>query len=124
MTEIESPNIIQEEIRKLEGALAEKKKELTESGTEFKEEETAKEVIKEYTAQTPTTSADASSDETKKAAQILQNEPHAKQIGELLNIAQKNGIIYAVEVARHLKNPHLLDDFHDRLALELAARKK
>lgn len=123
MPDIESPKIIQEEIKHLEEKLAEKKKELAETGAEFKPETEAKEIIKEYAASTPTALTPAGTDATKKAADKLSLEPHAKQVEELLKIANENGIIYAVNTARHLKNPHLLDDFHDRLVLELLKQK-
>jgi len=126
---MESPKILQEEIKALEQMLNEKKKEFAESGTEFKPESAAKEVVKEYASaaapapasvQAPAGDADA----LKKIADSFQNEPHAKQIDELMNIAGKHGISNAVEVAKHLKNPHLLDDFHDRLVFELLSNKQ
>ncbi|MEK7566982.1 MAG: hypothetical protein AAB527_02525 [Patescibacteria group bacterium] len=123
MTDIESPKIIQEEIRGLELRLAEKQKELAESGAEFKPETAAKEVVQEFTASPQPAQTAAVADETKKAADKLASEPHAKQIDELLKVAEKNGILYAVNIAKHLKNPHLLDDFHDRLVLELLKQK-
>ena len=126
MTEIESPKIIQEEIKNLQQKLEAKQKELAESGLEVGPEAAAKEVIKEYTAKSlqPVSGAQTADEaQTKKAAQNLSNEPHAKQIEELLNIADKKGILTAVEVAKHLKNQHLLDDFHDRLVFELLQKK-
>ncbi|MBI2507225.1 MAG: hypothetical protein HYW09_01275 [Candidatus Niyogibacteria bacterium] len=123
---MEQPNIIHEEIKVLRQKLAEKQEELSKSGNESGPESAAKEVIKEYSdhaapAQNMQTADDQ---QTQKAIQKLKNEPHAEQVGELLNIAKKNGIIKAVEVAKHLKNPHLLDDFHDSLVLELLKEKE
>ena len=123
MDDIESPKIIKEEIEHLELKLAEKKKELAETGTEFESEDAAKEVIKEYSSSAQTATVPYTTDDSKKAADKLASEPHARQVEELLKIAQENGIIYAVNTAKHLKNPHLLDDFHDRLVLELLKQK-
>ena len=124
MPEIESPKIIQEEIKALEQKLAQKQMELAESAVEVRKEDTAKEVIKEYTGQAAQPAAQTSDDDAKKAADKLASEPHSRQVAELLNIAQDKGILGAVRVAKHLKNPHLLDDFHDLLVLELLKNKK
>lgn len=44
----------------------------------------------------------------------LANEPHHKQIDELVDFARASGILNAVRIARKL-GAHLLDDFHDRI---------
>lgn len=44
----------------------------------------------------------------------LTQEPHHKQIDELVDFARASGILNAVRIARKL-GPHLLDDFHDRI---------
>ncbi|MBI1957489.1 MAG: hypothetical protein HYS44_03485 [Candidatus Niyogibacteria bacterium] len=44
---------------------------------------------------------------------------HAAQIEALLEIARKKGLEEAVKEARRTNNPHILDDFHDRLAAEI-----
>lgn len=123
---MEKPTTIKEEIKALEQKLAEKKRELTESGIEVKPEAAAREVVREYiapAAQIPASQTD-DDDQIKKTAQSIKEEPHYRQIEELLKIAEKNGILNAVEVAKHLKNPHLLDDFHDRIVAELLKEKK
>ncbi|MEK7599110.1 MAG: hypothetical protein AAB474_01485 [Patescibacteria group bacterium] len=128
MAENLSTEKFKEEIKGLEAALEAKKKEMAESGQEFKPAEEAKELIKEYTAEAapvpPTPAARPQDDEIKKAVLRLQNEPHAGQIEEILKIARKNGISSAANIVRRLKNPHLLDDFHDRLVLEELLKEK
>ncbi|MCH7883401.1 hypothetical protein IIA95_03235 [Patescibacteria group bacterium] len=109
-----------EEIQWLEKQLETKKRELKETGKETKPEEAAKEVIREYTGQAPVVTPSLLSEDAEETVSSLENEPHAKQVEELLAISKKQGILNAVNVARHLNNPHLLDDFHDRLALELS----
>lgn len=49
----------------------------------------------------------------------LDDEEHHDQISGLMAIASEKGILSALKVARALNNPHLLDDFHDRLIAEL-----
>jgi hypothetical protein len=130
MAEKVSTQKFKEEIKGLEAALEAKKKEMAESGLEFKPVEEAKELIKEYTAEIPPAAElpplirPQEEDEIQKAVGRLQNEEHAGQIEQILNIAREKGILKAVSVARALKNPHLLDDFHDRLALEELLKEK
>lgn len=123
MPEIESPKFLAEEIKNLEEKLELKKKELVENNRGLKPEEAAKEVILEYSkgAQSQTQTGD---DQLQKAAAKLKDEPHSEQIEELLKISGKEGMLYAVNVAKRLGNPHLLDDFHDRLVLELLKEKR
>lgn len=109
-----------EEIQWLKEQLETKKRELKETGKETKPEEAAKEIIKEYTEQAPVIVPSLLFEDAGETVSGLESEPHAKQVEELLAIAKKQGILNAVNVARHLNNPHLLDDFHDRLALELS----
>ena len=52
-----------------------------------------------------------------KAAELKEQEHH-EQVEALVDIALAKGIMEAVAVARHLQNPHLLDDFHDALVDE------
>lgn len=117
---------LEAEIKHLEAELEQKKKEMAETGQEFRPAEEAAKVVKEYTKAPPQMQAAKPQDDSalQKAAARLQNEPHAKQVEELLNIAQKSGILNAVSIARKLHNPHLLDDFHDRLVFELLKEKK
>ena len=45
----------------------------------------------------------------------LQEKEHEHIIEELVAIALTKSIFSAIAVAKKLKNPHLLDDFHDAL---------
>ena len=58
-------------------------------------------------------------DDVSKKITDLDNEEHHEQMDQLMAIAGEKGIISALKIARALKNPHLLDDFHDRLIAEL-----
>ena len=48
----------------------------------------------------------------------LQEKAHAQQVEVLVEVALAKGIPEAVELARQLNNPHILDDFHDALVDE------
>ena len=52
-------------------------------------------------------------------APVDREAEHAAQIEALLEIARKTGLEEAVRKAREANNPHILDDFHDRLAAEI-----
>ena len=43
-------------------------------------------------------------------------EPHQRQVAELLQFAQEKGVLNAVSVIKEINDPHLEDDFHDALA--------
>ncbi|MBI4692026.1 MAG: hypothetical protein HY773_01085 [Candidatus Terrybacteria bacterium] len=43
-------------------------------------------------------------------------EPHQRQVAELLQFAQDKGILNAVSIIKEINDPHLEDDFHDALA--------
>ncbi|MBI4114217.1 MAG: hypothetical protein HY445_00045 [Candidatus Niyogibacteria bacterium] len=78
-----------------------------------------KEILREVSVPQQAGPYALSGDDVKKKAQDLQDEPHHVQIEKLLYIAAEKGILSALDVARGLRNPHLLDDFHDRLVVEL-----
>jgi hypothetical protein len=42
----------------------------------------------------------------------LTPEEHDAQMGELLGILQKKGVVHAIKAAEATENPHLIDDFH------------
>jgi hypothetical protein len=52
-------------------------------------------------------------------AQTLQNEPKERQIALLIQLAFEKSVFEAVNVARKLDNPYLLDEFHDALVDKL-----
>lgn len=52
-------------------------------------------------------------------AQQIKNEPKERQVELLKQMAFEKGIFEAVEIAKNLNNPYLLDEFHDALVDEL-----
>ena len=113
---------IREEIKWLESQLETKKKELSGEGKEPREErEMIGEIFREAGAgekpSPPILSPVTIPDETSKdkAAELKEKE-HKYIIEELINLAFEKNLSSALKVANSLKNPHLLDEFHDTLA--------
>ena len=52
-------------------------------------------------------------------AQQIKAQPKERQIGLLTQMAFDKGVVEAVEVAKKIDNPYLLDEFHDVLVDEL-----
>lgn len=126
---------LEEEIRALEAKLVEKKHALEAGGVESPEKDVFREVLREHIesakeqqvvpsapAYLPATPVPATSQPidlvAKAEAGRIREEEHHTQIEALVQIAVTKGIVNAVHVARHLGNPHLLDDFHDALVDE------
>jgi len=129
MTDQESIKSLEEEIQALEEKLAARKAE----GEPREEKEVFREVLKEHVEHVkeaaerepasgkPDATAVPGSSLYDYAAQIEKKggaeaeDEHKEQVDALVEIALTKGIAEAVNVARHLRNPHLLDDFHDAL---------
>lgn len=56
--------------------------------------------------------------EIQKEAEMIKRKIARGKIKHLLDLAQTQGIAYAVEVARKMDDPYLLDIFHDILVKE------
>ena len=106
---------IHEEIKWLEERLEARKQELSESGEAKHEKEIVREAIREA-AQTPPPTPSISDDAALQAAYDLKEKEHEHIIEELILLALAKGLASAMKVANSLKNPHLLDEFHDALA--------
>lgn len=61
-------------------------------------------------------------EEIKEKSHALADEPHHNQVDELMNIAREKGLMSALQVARRIRNYHLVDDFHRRLIAEELSR--
>jgi len=57
-------------------------------------------------------------DEAQQKAQQIKDLDKKGQIMRLFQIAEEKGLTFAVEVAKDMKDPYLLDIFHDLLARE------
>ncbi len=51
----------------------------------------------------------------KKVEDMFVEKQHQGQVMELMQIAQSKGILNAVSIINHIKDPHLKDEFHDAL---------
>lgn len=101
----------------------EKKKAEAVKQPEFKESpEKDKEILREAVserisqAQPPT---GAQQQAVVQKAKQIKAEPKERQIKLLTDLAFEKGVSHAIEVARSLDNPYLLDEFHDALVDEL-----
>ena len=106
---------IHEEIKWLEERLEARKQELSESGEIKHEKEIVREAIREA-AQTPPPTPSISDDAALQTVYDLKEKEHEHIIEELISLALAKGLASAMKVANSLKNPHLLDEFHDALA--------
>lgn len=120
---IEKTPKVHEEIIELEKKLAEKKRELREKeGVEKHEKEIIKEIIREKIEQPETFGPKPSMaplPQVAKKAKEIEEEPRERQIQLLVDLAFEKGVSHAIDVARSLNSPYLLDEFHDTLVDEL-----
>ncbi|HUT96442.1 MAG TPA: hypothetical protein VMW82_02665 [Candidatus Paceibacterota bacterium] len=79
--------------------------------------EKQKEILKEAISEKIATAQPAAGQQqaTIQTAQKLKDQPKDRQIQLLIEVAFEKGVIEAVEVAKNLDNPYLLDEFHDAL---------
>ena len=125
---------INQEIKWLEEQLEAKKRALAEGESSKegkKEKEIVRDILEEAQSQNllpPPPVPTISDDDAQKAASDLKEKEHEVVINELIATAFSKGIAFAMKVANSLRNPHILDEFHDTLADKyyeklLAARK-
>ena len=106
-----SPQSKEREVLDLERKLAEKKSELAQE-----KQPKAKESIP------PASSPGPAPAQIQQQAQELKDLDKTNQIKRLCQLAFEKGLDEAVEVAKKLDNPYLLDEFHDTLVDELYQR--
>ena len=111
---------INEDIKWLESQLEAKKKELSEKSPEQSaERDVLRDVIKEVPSiSAPTAPAALNDDAVSQAAGNMEEKQHEEVIQNLIEIAFSKDLLSALKVAESLKNPHILDEFHDKLADE------
>ncbi len=61
---------------------------------------------------------DKSKDEAKKKAEKIEFLGEKEKVEHLLQIAREKGVVFAIQVARRMNEPYLLDILHDTLAKE------
>ncbi len=113
------PKSIHEDIEWLEAQLESKKQALREQGESKEEREMIKDIIKE-SAPSPLTPSPSilnpASDDAQKKAHELEEKEHEEIIQHLVDFAFTKNLNFALRAAAALRNPHLLDEFHDLLA--------
>jgi hypothetical protein len=92
------------------GQLDDQEKELSQE----KQKEILKEAVNEKIIETPSVSI-ASQQAVQQATVKLKDEPKERQIELLVQMAFDKGVVEAVEIAKNLDSPYLLDEFHDTL---------
>ena len=108
---------LEQEVLELERQLAAKKAALQEKEKPL-EQVLAKErpLVSPAVAPTAPPSAAAATPATiKEEAQKLKGFEKNQQLKALIDLAFLKEVSYATEVARHLDNPYLMDEFHDTL---------
>ena len=131
MPEKESVKTLEEEIAALEEKLTARKRQeaLGSNETAREEKEVFRDVLQEHverarehvereTPSAPSPFPPLQPAAGKNKTDDLKEQGHREQVEALVEIALTKGILEAVAVARHLGNPHLLDDFHDMLVDE------
>lgn len=63
-------------------------------------------------------------EEAKRKAEKIEFLGEQQKIEHLLEIAKDKGVLFAVKVADNMKDPNILDTFHDTLALLIQKGKK
>lgn len=112
---------LEDEIRRIKQEIEKRKQETKETDNSAEvNEKTVYEVIKTHIEENPPESLDKKYRLTEHAIKTrvsnLEPEEDDRKIAELFNIAMEHGVINAVRICEKLNNPHILDDFHRRLA--------
>lgn len=82
--------------------------------------EKQKEILKEIVSEKiQATQLSQTNQQVIQKVQELQKQPKERQIQTLTEMAFEKGVVYAVEIAKNLDNPYLLDEFHDVLVDQL-----
>ncbi len=122
---------IQDEIKELERKLQEKRRALGDNIEGQTERDLVKDIIKESAearAEVPTDMPSGlnppvpppapqnDDDASMKAKHDNEEKEHSEIVEHLIADALSNGLAHALRAAEALRNPHILDDFHDTLA--------
>ena len=112
--------VIQDQIKVLEAQLEAKRRQLSEQGEAKEGREVIREVFKEIgqsapSVAVPSAPTPAQTNNTAALAALKEKE-HEQVIEELISLAISKDLFAALKLANALKNPHLIDEFHDKLA--------
>jgi hypothetical protein len=116
----EKPNSKEQDILELERQLAQKKSELVQE-KKF-ETEPAKETETETETENQPLPSSPPSTQSPQPVQPIKDLDKESQIKVLCDLAFEKGLDEAIEAAKQLNNPYILDEFHDTLVDELYKR--
>ncbi len=111
LTEVEK---LKQQLREAEARLAEKSSEQAEKAGQIQEGGTAKEISESFSASAPAAPA----------VQATQFSNSQNQVQMLCNLAFEKGVDAAIEAAKELDNPYVLDEFHDAMVGQLYEKLK
>jgi len=116
-----APSLVEQEILELEKKLAAKRASLNPEKERPLEQIIGQEKAKSLSAAAslPTTQSALNTPQVKEKASELKRYEKTQQLKGLIDLAFQKGISYAVDVAREMDNPFLLDELHDVLVDEL-----
>lgn len=112
--------VIEDQIKMLEAQLEAKRRKLSNQRETKEGHEVIREVFKEIAQNPPalpipSVALPSTTDDTA-AVTALQEKEHEAIIEELVSFALSKDLFAALKRANSLKNPHLIDEFHDKLA--------
>lgn len=92
----------------------------TEKNPEKKENQNEKEIVlSELRKEVEMMEVDEKTkEEAKKKAEKIQFLGEAEKVEHLLQVAREKGLVFAIQVARRMNEPYILDILHDTLAKE------
>ncbi len=115
----DAPEKAPEQLPKNEGMAPESAPEQPEQQIEQAKEQVAEAKEDATPSKPPRVSPIMKDDEILEELKDIMNMDKPKQIKVLVYLAFKKGIHYAADIAKKLKDPYLLDEFHDTLVNEL-----
>lgn len=103
------------EIKELKARLEKLETQLRKERLPEGKEEMVKQEIKTYIRELQQTPSFAPSPVTQDEAKEIAKFEHSQQIGAIVSLIFKKGLLEAISVAQELNNPAILDELHDTL---------
>jgi hypothetical protein len=105
----------EQELRELKEKIEKIETEIGKEGFVKEKEKIIKGEIKKYLEKVQKTPSFAPPSKVRDEVKEIEKFSKPEQVGALVSLVFEKGIHYAVSVARNLKNPAILDEFHDVL---------
>lgn len=112
---------LEDELSRIKEEIEKRKKEIIDDNPSNEEKEkiilnALKSHIKENPPENLADNYRISPEQTKKHITDLEPEEDDRKIEELFNLSLVKGVVNTIHICEELKNPHILDDLHRRLA--------